>query len=108
MISKIWSMLCVFFCEIFSAQDFVLQRKYFSLLNFSDFRLRYFWNWTYFSSYVQFMCIFVCVTGAMTFTFLEFHVFVESLGFLALTTEAMLAVPQFVQNMKNRSTKGMR
>ena len=74
----------------------------------SDFTLRHFWNWTYFSSYVQFMCLFVCVTGALTFTFLEFTVFVEILGFLALTTEAMLGVPQFLQNLKNHSTKGMR
>lgn len=32
----------------------------------------------------------------------------QSVGFLAVFTEAMLGVPQFYRNLKNRSTYGMR
>ena len=38
---------------------------------------------------------------------LDYTLFVDSVGFLAVFTEAMLGVPQFYRNFKNKSTYGM-
>lgn len=35
-------------------------------------------------------------------------VFVELVGFMAVFIEAMLGMPQLMQNYRNKSTKGMR
>ena len=39
--------------------------------------------------------------------FIDFPWFVESVGFMAVFTEACLGVPQFYRNFKNKSTYGM-
>lgn len=44
----------------------------------------------------------------VTLLLLDSAVFVETLGSLAVTFEAMLGLPQLLQNFHNRSTKGMR
>ena len=44
----------------------------------------------------------------MTYLFLDYYVYIEIVGFLAVFTEAMLGVPQFYQNYHNHSTSGMR
>ena len=54
------------------------------------------------------MLIFVAVGGYVTYLFLSFPTFVETVGFLAVFTEAMLGVPQFYRNHVNQSTVGMR
>ena len=38
---------------------------------------------------------------------IDFPIFVDSVGFLAVLTEAMLGVPQLYRNVKNQSTYGM-
>ena len=38
---------------------------------------------------------------------IDFPWFVESVGFMAVFTEACLGVPQFYRNFKNKSTYGM-
>lgn len=74
---------------------------------FTDFDLDYFWQWTDFTSYVE--CVMtIAALGAMFMYFLvEYPPFVETVGFLAVFTEAMLGVPQFYRNFKNKSTYGM-
>ena len=52
--------------------------------------------------------MFIAVFGYLTYLLLDFPVFVESMGFLAVFTEAMLGAPQFYRNYKNKSTLGMR
>ncbi len=52
--------------------------------------------------------MFVCVGSYVTFVFLEYSVFTEVIGFLAVFTEAMLGVPQFYKNYQDHSTSGMR
>ena len=37
----------------------------------------------------------------------DYSPFVETIGFMAVFTEAMLGVPQFYRNFKNKSTYGM-
>ena len=80
----------------------------FSIPPISDFDMRHFWQWSDFQSYVE--CIMsLAVVGAVFMYFLsDFDPFVEGVGFAAVFTEAMLGVPQFYRNAKNKSTYGMR
>ncbi|RWS23489.1 PQ-loop repeat-containing protein 1-like protein [Leptotrombidium deliense] len=68
---------------------------------------KYFWNWTDFVSYVECVVTFTVILGAVTYYFLDSHIYVEALGFLALFTEALLATPQLVKNFRSKSTVGM-
>lgn len=74
---------------------------------FLDFDSEYFWKWTDFLSYIQFLACFVCVGALLTNIFINFSPFVEFLGFASVFTEAMLAAPQFYRNFINKSTEGM-
>ncbi|XP_010081458.1 PREDICTED: uncharacterized protein LOC104468880 [Pterocles gutturalis] len=73
----------------------------------ADFDLNYFWHWSKFTDYVQCVLTFTGVTGYITYLWLDSSLFVETLGFLAVFTEAMLGVPQLYRNYENRSTEGM-
>ncbi|XP_064908351.1 solute carrier family 66 member 2 isoform X3 [Columba livia] len=75
--------------------------------SYLDFDLNYFWHWSKFTDYVQCVLTFTGVTGYITYLWLDSSVFVETLGFLAVFTEAMLGVPQLYRNYQNRSTEGM-
>lgn len=72
-----------------------------------DFDSRYFWNWTDFQSYLDFMLVVWVVGAAVTYLMLSVIWFMETVGFLAVFTEAMLGAPQFLRNYKNKSTHGM-
>ncbi|XP_075693201.1 solute carrier family 66 member 2-like [Rhinoderma darwinii] len=74
---------------------------------FTDFDLLYFWKWSRFEDYLHF-CLSLTIPGALiTYLFLDVPVFVEGLGLLSLLTEAMLGLPQLLQNLRNKSTGGM-
>jgi len=79
------------------------KRKTFLQMNFR----RDFWQWTDFISYVQFMFCFGCFGVFLMYCFVEFTIFVETVGFLAVFVEAMLGMPQFWRNWTNGSTQGM-
>lgn len=74
---------------------------------FFDFDSQYFWAWTDFFSYVEFMATFTAVVGMAIFLLLENYWFVEAVGFLAVFVEAMLGAPQFLRNYESQSTEGM-
>ncbi|XP_007887446.1 solute carrier family 66 member 2 [Callorhinchus milii] len=74
---------------------------------FTDFEPRYFWNWSRFVDYVQFCLFFSVFCLVITYLLIDSQLYVESLGFAAVLTEAMLGVPQLLQNFKNKSTAGM-
>ncbi|XP_055377317.1 solute carrier family 66 member 2 isoform X2 [Condylostylus longicornis] len=74
---------------------------------FSDFDPKYFWSWTDFQSYLDFMLFFWAVGAAITYLMLPYDWFMETVGFLAVFTEAMLGAPQFMRNFRNKSTYGM-
>jgi len=78
------------------------------LSSFLDFDCQFFWKWTDFQSYLDFMLLFAVAGSAMTFLLLESILYVEIIGFLAVFIEAMLGMPQLLQNHKNKSTQGMR
>ncbi|XP_009877577.1 PREDICTED: PQ-loop repeat-containing protein 1, partial [Apaloderma vittatum] len=75
--------------------------------SYLDFDLNYFWHWSKFTDYVQCVLTFTGVTGYITYLWLDSSLFVETLGFLAVFTEAMLGVPQLYRNYQNSSTEGM-
>uniref|UniRef100_A0A6A7FU67 Solute carrier family 66 member 2 n=1 Tax=Hirondellea gigas TaxID=1518452 RepID=A0A6A7FU67_9CRUS len=74
---------------------------------FTDFNYEYFWEWSDFQSYVEFVLTFATFGCMAMYLFLNNKLFVEVVGFAALLTEAMLAAPQFYRNMKAKSTHGM-
>ncbi|XP_076112390.1 solute carrier family 66 member 2-like isoform X1 [Mytilus galloprovincialis] len=74
---------------------------------FFDFDWDYFWMWTDFHSYVEFIFAFIALFGLITYLFLYNMYVVETIGFLAVFAEAMLGAPQFYRNFTNKSTQGM-
>ncbi|KAG8034653.1 hypothetical protein G9C98_007729 [Cotesia typhae] len=75
---------------------------------FTDLDIKYFWKWTDFQSYLDFVLLFGVVGGVAMYIFVDYPIFVETVGLLAVLTEAMLGVPQFLRNLDNKSTEGMR
>uniref|UniRef100_A0A673H073 Solute carrier family 66 member 2 n=1 Tax=Sinocyclocheilus rhinocerous TaxID=307959 RepID=A0A673H073_9TELE len=76
--------------------------------SFTDFDWNYFWCWSRFVDYLQCVLVFTVLAAYMTYLLLDSVLFVESLGFLAVFTEAMLGTPQLYCNYRNKSTEGMR
>ncbi|VFV30092.1 pq-loop repeat-containing protein [Lynx pardinus] len=74
---------------------------------FADFDPRHFWHWSSFGDYVQCVVAFTGVAGYITYLSIDSALFVETLGFLAVLTEAMLGVPQLYRNYRHQSTEGM-
>lgn len=74
---------------------------------FIDFELKHFWQWTDFQSYVEAVMTFLATGCVIMFFMLKVDPFVETVGFLAVFTEALLGTPQFYKNFKNKSTYGM-
>lgn len=73
----------------------------------SDLDLRYFWKWSAFEDYLLFCFGLAVLCALVTLLLLDSSVFVEALGSLAVMFEAMLGLPQLLQNFQNRSTRGM-
>lgn len=74
----------------------------------ADFDWSHFWSWTHFVDYLQCVLAFTLVAAYITYLLLDSALFVETLGFLAVFTEAMLGTPQLHCNYQNKSTEGMR
>lgn len=74
----------------------------------SDLDWNYFWLWSRFVDYMQCVLAFTLVAAYITYLLLDSALFVETLGFLAVFTEAMLGMPQLYCNYQNKSTEGMR
>ncbi|CAL8292014.1 unnamed protein product [Boreogadus saida] len=68
---------------------------------------RYFWQWTMFEDYLLFCLLFSVGCCLLTLLLLDSPLFVEALGGLALLLEALLGLPQLLQNLQQRSTRGM-
>ncbi|XP_024862295.1 solute carrier family 66 member 2 isoform X1 [Kryptolebias marmoratus] len=73
----------------------------------TDLNFHYFWKWSAFEDYLLFCFGFTVLCAVVTLLLLDSAVFVETLGSLAVMFEAMLGIPQLLQNFHNHSTKGM-
>ncbi|XP_012521388.1 solute carrier family 66 member 2 isoform X3 [Monomorium pharaonis] len=90
--------------QIIKSKERVLTAQF---VCFADLDARFFWKWTDFKSYLGFMILFTSIGGVITYLFLDIPIFIEIIGFLAVLIEAMLGVPQFLRNSRNKSTVGM-
>ncbi|XP_031297558.1 solute carrier family 66 member 2 isoform X3 [Camelus dromedarius] len=88
--------------EVRTANELNLKRRV-----FADFDPHHFWHWSSFGDYVQCVLAFTGVAGYVTYLSIDSALFVETLGFLAVLTEAMLGLPQLYRNQRLRSTEGM-
>jgi len=91
--------LCV---KVQNTNDLTTKRR-----AFIDFDYKYFWKWNRFSDYFQAIMLLVSVLSYLTYLLLDNKLYIETLGFLALLFEALLGVPQFANNFRNKSTEGM-
>ena len=62
--------------------------------------MKYFWNWTDFQSYLDFMLVVWAVGAAITYLMLSIDWFMETVGFVAVFTEAMLGLYSLRLNME--------
>jgi len=69
--------------------------------------IRYFWQWTDFTSYIECLATFTVFSGLLMYLLIDVSVFVETVGFLSVFIEALLGAPQLIKNHKNKSTAGM-
>jgi len=74
---------------------------------FTDFEVDFFWRWTKFTSYLQFLFILTVLLSILTWIFINNVVYIETIGFLAVFCEALLGMPQFIRNFQLKSTEGM-
>jgi len=74
---------------------------------FIDLDFDNFWNWTYFSDYLYFLSVFFVFIAFITNLFLQSEFFIDTLGFIALCTEALLLLPQLIRNYERKSTDGL-
>lgn len=75
---------------------------------FLDLDVKYFWNWSDFQSYVDCMLVFTIIASVLMYLLIDYKVFVEIVGFLAVFMEALLGTPQLIKNFRNKCTEGMR
>lgn len=75
---------------------------------FLDLDVKYFWNWSDFQSYVDCMLVFTIIASVLMYLLIDYIVFVEIVGFLAVFMEALLGTPQLIKNFRNKCTEGMR
>jgi len=78
-----------------------------SSMTLRDFDKRYFWKWTDFRSYVEFIAAFTLTVSLLTYILIDNAIYIEVLGFTSLLIEAMLGTPQFYDNYLYKSTYGM-
>ncbi|XP_004579470.2 solute carrier family 66 member 2 isoform X5 [Ochotona princeps] len=88
--------------EVRVANELNIKRR-----SFADFDPHHFWHWSSFGDYVQCVLAFAGVAAYITYLSIDSTLFVETLGFLAVLTEAMLGLPQLLRNQRHRSTEGM-
>lgn len=75
--------------------------------NFLDFRAADFWRWTDWASYAMAVTTFNVVLMLLTGIFAPSRFYAETLGTLALGIEAMMPVPQVINNFRRKSTAGL-
>lgn len=100
---------CEAFIMIFSSQCIIMEIKRVRTVSFNTVR-----SVLLVSSLHVSVCLrlwmepFLLLVAYITYLLLDSSVFIETLGFLAVFTEAMLGMPQLYCNYQNKSTEGMR
>jgi uncharacterized protein with PQ loop repeat len=66
-----------------------------------------FWKWTDFSYYIYFLIGFSGIVLVITTILGSSPAYFEFIGFLSLSIESMLGVPQLIKNHNSKSTQGL-
>ena len=69
--------------------------------------IQYFWAWTDFVDYVTFIALFSLCTSSISYVFSFSSIYAEILGSLSVGVEALILIPQCIQNYERQSTQGL-
>jgi len=67
-----------------------------------------FWQWEGYGSYLEFLAGLIVVLGVLQILLGRWMWYIDTLGFVSLTIESTLPIPQFISNYQRRSTYGFR
>lgn len=67
-----------------------------------------FWQWEGLGSYLEFLAGLILVLGILQVILGRWDWYIDALGFVALTIESTLPIPQFISNYQRKSTYGLR
>ncbi|KAL0480428.1 PQ-loop repeat-containing protein [Acrasis kona] len=74
----------------------------------TDLDVSQFWNWSDFFSYVAFTAVFCLSVGTLSLFMIPISgAYVELLGTMSTTIEAVLGLPQAIKNFKSQSVEGL-
>lgn len=67
-----------------------------------------FWEWPYLIDYIFFL-VFLSIIILISFSVFGFKndIFIESLGYIGMSFESLVGIPQIIQNCVNKSTKNL-
>lgn len=89
-------------------KDVKLGLKQFIINPTDIWEIKNFWNWPYIVDYVFFVSFFCLVLGFISHLIgLDNHLFIEILGSAGACLEAIIGLPQIVQNYKAKSTESL-
>ncbi len=67
-----------------------------------------FWQWRSRRPYWQFLAYFAVTLAALQYLIGTNPIYIEVQGYVALSVEAILPIPQAIENQRNRACKGFR
>ncbi|CAD6573398.1 MAG: hypothetical protein TREMPRED_000817 [Tremellales sp. Tagirdzhanova-0007] len=67
-----------------------------------------FWQWEGYGAYLEFLAGLIVVLGVLQVILSRWTWYIDTLGFVALTIESTLPIPQFISNYQRKSTYGLR
>ncbi|OCF56459.1 hypothetical protein L486_06403 [Kwoniella mangroviensis CBS 10435] len=67
-----------------------------------------FWQWEGYGSYLEFLAALILALGVLQIILGRWMWYIDALGFVALTIESTLPIPQFISNFKRKSCYGFR
>ncbi|WVR09058.1 hypothetical protein IAU60_006119 [Kwoniella sp. DSM 27419] len=67
-----------------------------------------FWQWEGYGAYLEFLAGLIVVLGMLQVILGRWMWYIDALGFIALTIESTLPIPQFISNWKRKSCYGFR
>jgi hypothetical protein len=71
-------------------------------------RERSLWRWPLFEDYISFLAKFTVGFGLLQLFFSEYDWYVDLIGFMSVSIEAALPVPQALSNFQRKSVEGFR
>ncbi|WWC91207.1 uncharacterized protein L201_006149 [Kwoniella dendrophila CBS 6074] len=67
-----------------------------------------FWQWEGYGSYLEFLAALILTLGVLQIILGRWMWYIDALGFIALSIESTLPIPQFIANYKRKSCYGFR